>query len=470
MPEAQALQQATGWRAAGPAAPARVRAPRLRRWWAAIRTALRPSGGWATPRLLRLVRAGLVASAALLGLAGAVLADGVAAGVEHVDTDTARALVTARQLRAHLTDADRAAAHAFLEDDILLTGPGQRYQDAITGAGRAIEQLAEILGGGAHGQALQAINAQLVTYTGLVEQADATYRAEEAGGSSNGAGLGHAYLWYASTMLHEPDNGLLALVDGLIADSEHAVLARSWWLGPGPLRVYPVAAGALLVALAGVQIWLARRFHRVVNPPLVLATVCSVLACVWTIAGIGHMQHGLDSAETTTLRPLLAGWQLRSAAADADGQGAMAAIQAARCPDDGACRSVLVSVDENLTAAVGDASAARRALPDGFTGSGSDAEGELLTAAGRARDHALAGKLAQAGDDSRRAGAAFDTVAANLTGPLRSHDDALAARLADAVDVPGLRPGVLVLAVLTMLLTSWGLGTRLEEYRIWGAR
>jgi hypothetical protein len=51
---------------------------------------------------------------------------------------------------------------------------------------------------------LQAIDAEPVTYVGLIEQADATYRVEASRTSSRSAGLGRAYLWYASTMLHEP--------------------------------------------------------------------------------------------------------------------------------------------------------------------------------------------------------------------------------------------------------------------------
>jgi hypothetical protein len=474
------------------------------RSWARARIAglWRPSSGgpftgWgpkSTPRQLRLVSGLLLVAGGLVGVFGTVLAVGAAREVARVDTTTARAVIAAQELRACLTDADRAASHAFLASDVLLSGPGQRYRDAIAGAGRALEQLAEVLGAGGDGQALQAIDAELVTYSGLVEQADATFRAEaasgevwsgkvgsgkvesgkvgsgkvgseEVGSEEVGAGLGRAYLWYASKMLHEPGEGLLARVDRLVAGQEQTLRAEPWWLGDGPLQVFPVAAVAWIAGLVGAQVWLAGRFRRVLNPPLVLATVCAVLACGWAVAGLSHLQHGTHSAEVDALRPLLTLWQARSAVADADGQVALLGIEATQCPAGAACTTVLASLDESLASAVKGTSAAQRELSTTPQPLPDHDASAVLGAVEKAREAAHAGAVGQVVSQSRQAEPVFSNLDLALADRIQRLDASWTSRLTAAQAVPALRTGILAPAALAVALTAWGFGARLAEYR-----
>lgn len=382
-----------------------------------------------TPQRLRLARAVLVTAAVLTGLTGAVVAEQAPGSVGRIGNGTIRALVATRQAHAYLVDADRVAILSFANEDVLIGGPGQRYQDAVTGAGRAIEQLAETLGGGPADQELQAINAELVTYMGLIEQADAAHRAEAARQDGTpSAGLGRAYLWYASSTLHRPGSGLLARVDALGETQEHALATRSGWLGAPAMLACPLLGGCLLAGLVSTQVWMRRRFRRTLNLPLALATSCAVLVCSWMVVDLTHVQHGYTSAVDTAVEPLLGLWQIRSAAAEADGQRGMATVLATQCPASAPCQ-------------------------------------DTVTALGEAADRAAATVRSQRGD------AAFTTFDADLLDRIQALDRSRQEQLQAAQHVPGLVGGVLmlvvgilILSVLIIILTGLGIQNRLAEY------
>ena len=81
------------------------------------------------------------------------------------------------------------------------------------------------------------ISGQLVTYQGLVEQADAASRADIALGNASGHDLGYAYLTYSAlTSMRDPaKGGLLASIDGLAsADRQARSASSSPRSGPAP--------------------------------------------------------------------------------------------------------------------------------------------------------------------------------------------------------------------------------------------
>jgi hypothetical protein len=62
----------------------------------------------------------------------------------------------------------------------------------------------------------------------------------------------------------------------------------------------------LMVLLIGLQVWLARRFHRVLNPALLVATGFTVALVVSMVAILGAQQQRLDRARDDSLEPYLA--------------------------------------------------------------------------------------------------------------------------------------------------------------------
>lgn len=216
-------------------------------------------------------------------------------------------------LAAHaaLSDTDRAAWQSFRSGEARLIGPGQLYRDDITTAGENLVRLAELDTTGATGrQMLLAVNGQLVTYQGLVEQADATYRQ----GSDE---LGYAYLTYSSNLLHG-SGGLLSRIDEIAELNRRALYgeAGSAWVEPASLLVVVVASGVLLGHLVRVQVFVSRAFRRTVNPPLLGATLLLCGLTIWTVVVMLDGHQAFRSAERQAVPELGRIWQAQIHDAD----------------------------------------------------------------------------------------------------------------------------------------------------------
>ncbi|HXA61680.1 MAG TPA: hypothetical protein VNW94_21235 [Streptosporangiaceae bacterium] len=216
-------------------------------------------------------------------------------------------------LTAHaaLSDADRSAWLSFRSGEAQLIGPGQRYQDDITTAGQNLEHLAELDTAGPEGrQLLRAVNGQLVTYQGLVEQADASYREGDRP-------LGFAYLTYATTSLHNP-GGLLSRVDQ-IGELDHRAVAsgqNSVWVRPGVLLLPAIVAVLLLGFLVLVQVYVALGFRRTINLPLVAACVLLIGLTAGAFGAMIHSGQAFQTAESRALPALTGIWRAQIGGAD----------------------------------------------------------------------------------------------------------------------------------------------------------
>jgi hypothetical protein len=187
-----------------------------------------------------------------------------------VRADTAPAVVEVSAARGALVEADLAAVTSFSTGAVRLSGPGDEYRDQIAIASQHLTRAAaHDIGDGSAPQRLELVNALLAAYSSSIEQAAASFRNNE------NTPLWTSDLWTASRLLHA-DGGALAQLDGLRdtqigkLDSEvdagtNTVLASLTWLVPGI---------ALLVLLGVAQLYLRRRFHRVINAGLAAATLC----------------------------------------------------------------------------------------------------------------------------------------------------------------------------------------------------
>nr|QLK00753.1 hypothetical protein HZU44_12585 [Micromonospora carbonacea] len=218
--------------------------------------------------LLRLLWALLAANA--VALAGCLT---VFLGV-HRTTDDAYdrsvpAILAVYDTQVALREAHGAAVASFAACTRLLAGPGEDYQNQIARAGQHLAEVAEDNAAGDDGSRdIQVVEASLVTYTGLIERAHAHFA--QAGGRA----LGTAALRDASSLLEE----ILDRLD-LLRGKQVAALDRQvdgTWTGPATILLWllPVLVlGGLLVAT---QLFLRRRFRRVLNAPLLLATLAVV--------------------------------------------------------------------------------------------------------------------------------------------------------------------------------------------------
>ncbi|MFY1690824.1 hypothetical protein [Plantactinospora sp. WMMB782] len=275
---------------------------------------------------------------ALLGVTALVLAGSLAVvwGTHRTaDTVRGRSLPSVMELsavRTALVRADTAAITSFQTRQAGLVGPGEEYQNQIAAASQSLAQAAEDIGsGGAGSRQIQVVEGLLVTYVGLMGQADAHYR------QSGPGGLATAYAWYASRLLHS-DGGILALLDSLLAAQSEALEASlsSGWLSPAATLLWAVPALLLLALLVGTQVFLRRRFRRAVNWGLAAATVLLVVLTAGTSFVLVSKGQLADAhAELAEVRRLSAE---QSTGADREGIAALDELLADFCPPSDGCQ------------------------------------------------------------------------------------------------------------------------------------
>lgn len=255
-----------------------------------------------------------------------------------VATGSGPAVAAAQEARASLAEANRAVVDSVRSGTARLAGPGQRYQDGITRASHAMAQLSEYYAGDVEAtQQLQFVNAMLVTYLGLVGQADTAHRLTSATGADYDLGL--IYLWHASKLLYDPNGGILTLLDALgqPAVEELDRSAAAWSLRPVAVAAILVAAGLLLGVLVTSQLFLLRRFQRVVNPALAFATALLAVLAGW--ASVAALETSRDfRAALDAHAEVVGGWRERTSAAGAEAALGLSELLAAPCQD-GECQA-----------------------------------------------------------------------------------------------------------------------------------
>jgi hypothetical protein len=164
---------------------------------------------------------------------------------------------------------------------------------------------------------LQNLTGQLVTYQGLVEQADAANRADTSLGPASSHDLGYAYLGYAGQSLRGP-GGLLPTIVTLCQLKQQTLHARSRSLWVDPVLFVAVAvAGLVALALAVVcQLFLRRRFRRTISPPLLLAAAVACGLLAWMGAVVLPADAALAAARNTALPRVANVWQEQTQAVD----------------------------------------------------------------------------------------------------------------------------------------------------------
>ncbi|WP_341719394.1 hypothetical protein QQG74_06520 [Micromonospora sp. FIMYZ51] len=317
-----------------------------------------------TRRTLLRLRTALLASTAIALIGCLTVFLGVARTADAAATRSVPAILAVHDAQHALRSAHAAAVGNLADGGTVLGGPGVEYQRQIAGAGQYLTLIAENNAAGDAGtRDIQTIEALLVTYTGLIGQADARYR--DAGLRA----LGAAALRDATSLL----NDILALLDTL-REKQLAVLdeqvAAGWTQRFTPLAwLLPlVVLGVLLVVAQG---YLSRRFRRTVNVPLLLATAATVVMVWLTSLSLGSAtqldQVGQDIQSVHDSRQQ----QVQQV-------GAMAAERLAaevrkECPQ--ACESVLAALDADA-----------QADPAGTPGGAAALEAETMARADRAAD------------------------------------------------------------------------------------
>jgi hypothetical protein len=245
-----------------------------------------------TPGKLSMVLASLIAAIVLFGIVAtaaersrAHAASGVHGQIEHL-------LVQAKNLYSALSDANATATTTFL------TGGLERrahYDRDLRVAGAALATLSREAGNtpGA-GAPLQTITQELPNYAGLVESARANNR--------QGFPVAAAYLRLASSRLADP---ILPAAAALYsADAERLSSDYGTGTATGPFVLLLVVASIALGVLVASQLYLARISHRVLNVPLLIATVVVLAATAWASIALVSERSSLRTAQHSGSDPV----------------------------------------------------------------------------------------------------------------------------------------------------------------------
>lgn len=288
------------------------------------------AGRLSTTRLwLRWQRGGLLGgSVALFGVSLAALA-GVQGTVSTVRDRTVPAIVEVSAAQVALVAANQAALDSFRTGRGKLTGPGTDYQNQLAVASQSLAELAQDNVAEEAGQQLQLVEGLLVSYTGMVEVADADYQSED--GSVRHIGGAAVALWGAWSLLHTQ---ILPTLDRLRTMEETAFSKElsTGWIAPALIPLWAAPAAALLAMLVATQVFLARRFRRLLNPPLIAATALLLVAAGGLVGLVGSHAR-LDGAREA-LSPVVLRWTVQASATDAI---AMAALLQPCSSPTGAC-------------------------------------------------------------------------------------------------------------------------------------
>jgi hypothetical protein len=225
-----------------------------------------------TPGRYRLWSLATAALLALATVAAAASAAQMRSSTRRAETNSGPVLVATQQLVSSLAEADAAASAAFLsgrDED-----PEQRrlYEQALARSGQQVDEIASLAGRDATTRAvLGRVSVQVTQYAGLVEAARASNRA--ASPDANG------YLVSAVNLAEQLVKGdVNVLTIGAQDSLRHDQDRRT--------RGFLVAVVALVAALAALgmgQTHLVRTSRRIVNVPLVLATVLCLLGVAWLV-------------------------------------------------------------------------------------------------------------------------------------------------------------------------------------------
>lgn len=237
--------------------------------------------GASSPTKLRAASLATAGLAILLSVVGFT-----SVGSRHSSIDAAAAsaaqLIRVQDVRVLVVEADSLASRAYLvggQED-----PAQRvaYDQSLEAAASGLVDAAAAASGG-DADLLQAANAKLGTYIGLVEQARANNR--------QGFPVGAAYQRQARTInesivadLRSVEADARTSVDSNLADAHRS----SWSI---------VLVTIMLVAAIGAGgWWLALRWRRLVNVPLAVA---GLLVLLTLTIGVGLNASAMNDADAT---------------------------------------------------------------------------------------------------------------------------------------------------------------------------
>jgi hypothetical protein len=418
-----------------------------------------------TPGRLALMAVVAVAGALCFGAVAEIAEQARERAATSARTDTAPLLAEAVSLYGSLSDANATATTTFLVGGLEPPARRARYLRDVRDASDSLANLTRQVGAsGAARDAVAAVTRQLPIYTGLVEAARANNRQKLP--------IGAAYLRQASVLLSStilPAAGRLYTIEARRLRDDYGTGTSSAWL------VAFAAAIALAVALLLYVLWyLARISHRILNVPILAATVLLAAVGIWGVLGLISEQNSLSRAQRNGSDPvevLSAARILVSRAQSDESLTLIARGGDTTDPADFAALTTALGPPNGSGGLVGEITAlARRTGTERAAAEFNSALAAYL--AEHAKIDALAGRGQTSPANNLASGSAAggqtpaDRLSADLGTQITAAQQRFEQSAADATSaLDGLAVAVPVAIVLAAILTLVGLRQRQLEYR-----
>lgn len=241
-----------------------------------------------TPGRLGIISALVVAGAACVGVIATSAERSRASAAQAASSRTEPLLVQAVNLYSALSDADATVTTTFRRGGLESPELRARYRRDLLLGSDSLSILAREATSPVERRAVRTVGRQLPVYSGLVEAARANNR--------QGLPIGAAYLRQAGALLRST---ILPQADQLYA-SEARRLSRNYDTGTATAAlVILVIAVAVALGLFGLtQVYVARISRRILNLPMLLATVVLLGVSIWALVGLIGEQNALAIARS----------------------------------------------------------------------------------------------------------------------------------------------------------------------------
>ncbi len=241
-----------------------------------------------TPGRLVLTSVLLVFGAVFFGVLATGAEQSRERAVQAARTGTEPLLVHAVNLYTSLADANATVATGLLAGGLEPASKRARYLHDLRVASQSLTALTSEAGTSASAPtALATVADELPVYAGLVETARANNR--------QGFPIGAAYLRQAASLL---SGTILPAADQLYrTEAERLNSDYRTGTGSGSLAALIAAIVGALGLLLLAQLYLARIARRILNVPMVLATVALIAVSAWAVIGLVSEQNALATAQ-----------------------------------------------------------------------------------------------------------------------------------------------------------------------------
>ncbi len=266
---------------------------------AARRSRRRPVEWATTPGRLWLLLVGMVTLSLAWGALSSFTAVRYSSSASAVVTTRERLSLDAQQIYSDLSDANDAAATAFLAPGPEPAATRTRYARDISAASAGIEQVTALGGGGTGtaGQDLAVLAQDLPGYTQEIGDAEADNRV--------GLPVGAAYLREASGLMRGGTAELTPQGPGLLPAAQDLYAAENASLKNGSAQAtgLPLVLVTLVAGLAAGYLlyrasrWLHGRTNRVVNVGLAAAGILLAVSLTWLAAAYLGARSDLLAAQ-----------------------------------------------------------------------------------------------------------------------------------------------------------------------------